>query len=287
MQPFCDVASRGISEHSGRHMSHPASAPIGVFDSGIGGLTVVAALRTILPSEKIFYLGDTARVPYGGKTRETVTRYSVEISEYLLQKGCKAIVVACNTASALAVPTLQGKWTIPILGMIQPGAEAAVAATQNGRIGIIGTRATVLSRAYDEAIRSLSPTARVISHACPVLVPMIEEGWLDDALTDAAIERYLRPLLEAKIDTLVLGCTHYPLLKSAIARIAGSFVQIVDSAQNCAVLLRARLVTQGLAASEGEGALQVSLTDNSIGFLPVLERSLQIQFGEPAIVQLG
>jgi len=268
-------------------MSHPASAPIGVFDSGIGGLTVVAALRTILPAEKIFYLGDTARVPYGGKTRETVTRYSVEISEYLLQKGCKAIVVACNTASALAVPTLQGKWTIPILGMIQPGAEAAVAATQNGRIGIIGTRATVLSRAYDEAIRSLSPTARVISHACPVLVPMIEEGWLDDALTDAAIERYLRPLLEAKIDTLVLGCTHYPLLKSAIARIAGSFVQIVDSAQNCAVLLRARLVAQGLAASEGEGALQVSLTDNSIGFLPVLERSLQIQFGEPAIVQLG
>lgn len=268
-------------------MSHPASAPIGVFDSGIGGLTVVAALRSLLPAEKIVYLGDTARVPYGGKTRETVTRYSVEISEYLLQRGCKAIVVACNTASALAVPTLQERWSIPILGMIQPGAEAAVAATKNGRIGIIGTRATVLSRAYDEAIRALSPTAKVISHACPVLVPMIEEGWLNDALTDAAIERYLRPLLDAKIDTLVLGCTHYPLLKSAIARIAGSFVEIVDSAHNCAVILRTRLQALGLAASEGPGELSVSLTDNSIAFLPVLERSLQIQFGEPTIVSLG
>ena len=265
----------------------PAS-PIGVFDSGIGGLTVVAALRERLPNESIFYLGDTARVPYGGKTPETVTRYSVEISEYLLQQSCKAIVVACNTASALAVPTLQEKWTIPILGMIQPGAEAAVLATRNGRIGIIGTRATVMSKAYDYAILALMPEAKIISHACPVLVPMIEEGWLDDPLTNNAIERYLHPLLEAKIDTLVLGCTHYPLLGKAFAKIAGSQVHIVDSAQNCAVNLRQLLNEKQLASTNSQpGRLQVSLTDNSIGFLPVLERSLGIQVGEPNIVRIG
>jgi glutamate racemase len=261
---------------------------IGVFDSGIGGLTVVAALREQLPNESIFYVGDTARVPYGGKSQLTVTRYSEEICQYLLAQGCKAIVVACNTASALAVPTLRDTLTIPILGMIQPGAEAAVRATRNGRIGIIGTRATVLSKAYDRAILALSPEAKIISHACPVLVPMIEEGWLHDPLTDAAIERYLRPLLEANIDTLVLGCTHYPLLGAAIAQIAGPDVHIVDSAQNCAANLRQLLHEKSLAAPQGQpGRLQVSLTDNSIGFLPVLERSLGIQFGEPNIVRIG
>ncbi len=264
-----------------------SDAPIGVFDSGIGGLTVVAALREHLPGESIYYLGDTARVPYGGKSRETVTRYSQEICAHLLEKGCKAIVVACNTASALAVPSLRDTVPVPMLGMIQPGAEAAVAATRNGRIGVIGTRATVLSRAYDEAIRALSPEVRIMSHACPVLVPMIEEGWLEDALTDRAIERYLRPLLEARIDTLVLGCTHYPLLKNAIQRVAGDEVRIVDSARTCAENLRALLVRENLSSGTSVGALQVSLTDNSIAFLPVLEQSLRIEFGSPQIVQIG
>ena len=262
--------------------------PIGVFDSGIGGLTVVAALREHLPNEHIIYIGDTARVPYGGKSQETVTRYSQEICQYLLAQNCKAIVVACNTASALAVATLRETIRVPIFGMIQPGAEAAVRASQNGRIGIIGTRATILSKAYDHAIQALSPEANTISHACPVLVPMIEEGWLNDPLTDAAIERYIRPLLEAHIDTLVLGCTHYPLLGEAIARIAGPKVHIVDSAENCAINLRNLLLQEKMAGSaQQSGTLRVSLTDNSIGFLPVLERSLGIQVGQHTIVRIG
>ncbi|MEO7934129.1 MAG: glutamate racemase [Chthoniobacterales bacterium] len=267
---------------------HHHSSVIGVFDSGIGGLTVVAALRQHLPSEHIFYVGDTARVPYGGKSQETVTRYSQEICQFLLAQRCKAIVVACNTASALAVGTLRETLDVPIVGMIQPGAEAAVRATRNGRIGIIGTRATVLSRAYDFAIRALSPEAKTISHACPVLVPMIEEGWLDDPLTDAAIERYIRPLLDSQIDTLVLGCTHYPLLGAAISRIAGPGVHIVDSAENCASSLSRLLQEKHLAAPANQaGTLQVSLTDNSIAFLPVLERSLHLQVGHPSIIRIG
>ena len=265
-----------------------SEAPIGVFDSGIGGLTVVAALRQQLPSEHIFYVGDTARVPYGGKSQGTVTRYSQEICQFLLARTCKAIVVACNTASALAVSALRETLSVPILGMIQPGAEAAVRATRNGRIGIVGTRATILSRAYDHAIRALSPEAKIMSHACPVLVPMIEEGWLDDALTDAAIERYIRPLLDSKIDTLVLGCTHYPLLRNAIARIAGPGVHIVDSAENCASSLSQMLHDNHLAAPTTQvGRLEVSLTDNSIAFLPVLERSLNMEVGHPQIVRIG
>ncbi|HEX8373135.1 MAG TPA: glutamate racemase [Chthoniobacterales bacterium] len=270
------------------HTAAPAPAVIGVFDSGIGGLTVVAALRELLPNEHIFYVGDTARVPYGGKSQETVTRYSQEICQFLLAQNCKAIVVACNTASALAVSALRETHSIPILGMIQPGAEAAVRATRNDRIGIIGTRATILSRAYDHAIRLLSPTATIVSHACPVLVPMIEEGWLDDPLTAAAIERYVRPLLDENIDTLVLGCTHYPLLGAAISRIAGPNVHIVDSAQNCAANLRQLLTEKDLVAETNQtGRLQVSLTDNSIAFLPVLERSLRMEVGRPRIIRLG
>ena len=266
----------------------PNASAIGVFDSGIGGLTVVAALRQQLPHEHIFYVGDTARVPYGGKSQATVTRYSQEICQFLLARSCKAIVVACNTASALAVSTLRETLSVPILGMIQPGAEAAVRATRNGIIGIIGTRATVLSRAYDHAIRALSPETKIISQACPVLVPMIEEGWLDDPVTDAAIERYIRPLLDAKIDTLVLGCTHYPLLRNAIARIAGTSVHIVDSAENCASSLSQMLRENSLAAPDTQpGKLEVSLTDNSIAFLPVLERSLQMEVGHPQIVRIG
>lgn len=266
----------------------PNASAIGVFDSGIGGLTVVAALRQQLPHEHIFYVGDTARVPYGGKSQATVTRYSQEICQFLLDRSCKAIVVACNTASALAVSTLRETLSVPILGMIQPGAEAAVRATRNGIIGIIGTRATVLSGAYDHAIRALSPEAKIISQACPVLVPMIEEGWLDDPVTDAAIERYIRPLLDSKIDTLVLGCTHYPLLRNAIARIAGPSVHIVDSAENCASSLSQMLRENHLAAPDTQpGKLEVSLTDNSIAFLPVLERSLQMEVGHPQIVRIG
>jgi glutamate racemase len=252
-----------------------------VFDSGIGGLTVAAALRELLPAEDIFYIGDTARVPYGGKSPETVTRYSTEITGLLLAEQSKAIVVACNTASALAVPRLEELLRVPVTGVIAPGARAAVAASAKLKIGVIGTRATIYSRAYERAIHALAPDAAVFSRACPMLVPLIEEGWIDDPVTDQVIRRYLAPLLDEGIDTLVLGCTHYPLLQQAIARFAGPEVALVDSARNCAVALRALLAERGLAAPPSHlGKLRVALTDRSEGFLRTAEAALGLQIGD-------
>ncbi len=255
--------------------------PIGVFDSGVGGLTVVAALRRLLPAEDIFYLGDTARVPYGGKSAATIERYSMEISGLLLAEGVKVIVVACNTASALAVPRLQETLRVPVLGVIGPGAAAAAAATRSGRVGIIGTRATVRSGAYERALRKLAPETEIHAHACPLLVPLIEEGMLEDALTDQHIVNYLRPILAAGVDTLVLGCTHYPLLQPALARLAGPGVQLVDSAHNCALAVRGLLDDAALAAPEDRvGNLRVALTDSSDSFLRVAERALGLTVGD-------
>lgn len=255
--------------------------PIGVFDSGIGGLTVVAALRKLLPAEDIFYIGDTARVPYGGKSPATVERYGVEISGMLLQEKAKLIVVACNTASALAVPRLQQSLHVPVLGVIAPGAEAAVRATRNGRIGVIGTRATVQSGAYERAIHQLDQSMHVASRACPMLVPLIEEGWLEDPITDQVIARYLENLMAEQIDTLVLGCTHYPLLSRAIARFAGPHLALVDSAANCSLAVEKLLREHHLAASiENAGTLQVALTDRSEGFLRIAQEALGLEIGE-------
>lgn len=255
--------------------------PIGVFDSGVGGLTVVNALRRLLPSEHIFYLGDNARIPYGNKGAATVERYSFELTGLLLAEGAKAIVVACNTATALAVPRLQDALKVPVLGVIAPGAAAAIAATRNGRIGVIGTHATISSGAYERALRKLKPDLEIHAVACPLFVPLIEEGLLDDPLTDQHIARYLRPLLEAGIDTLILGCTHYPLLKEAIARQAGTGVCLVDSADNCALAVRDLLQAADLAAPETRnGTLQVALTDASDRFLPVVEHALGLKVGD-------
>ena len=260
-------------------------APIGVFDSGVGGLTVVAALRKALPSEKILYLGDTARVPYGGKSAETVTRYSREISQLLLAEGAGLLVVACNTASALAVPELAPSSPVPMIGVLEPGAAAAVHATRSGCIGVIGTRATIASDAYGKAIRRLDPNARVIAESCPLLVPLIEEGLLEDPVTDAVLERYLEPLLREKIDTLVLGCTHYPLLKPAIARICGADVTLVDSAENCALAVAALR-----SGDRGEGKApppDILLTDPSEGSLREAARMLGLPVGSVTLRRLG
>lgn len=258
-----------------------SEGPIGVFDSGIGGLTVVAALRDLLPAERIFYIGDTARVPYGGKSRRTIERYSVEIAGLLLAEQAKLIVVACNTASALAVPRLKQIFNLPVQGVIDPGAAAAVRSTRNGRIGVIGTRATIASRAYEQAIHALAPEARVFAEACPLLVPLIEEAWFDDEVTDTVLRRYLKPLLAEGVDTLVLGCTHYPLLCDAIGRVAGDGVTLVDSAQNCAAAVRDILETRALAAPDRQiGSLDVALTDATEGFLRVAERALELEIGD-------
>ena len=259
----------------------PERRPIGVFDSGIGGLTVVAALRELLPAENIFYLGDTARVPYGGKSQATVERYSFEIAGLLLAEQAKLVVVACNTASALALPRLQETLRVPVVGVIAPGAAAAAEASQNGKVGVIGTRATIRSGAYERALHKLAPQLDVRTAACPLLVPLIEEGWLEHPVTDQVIGQYLQPLLDGGIDTLILGCTHYPLLKTALARIAGPGVRLVDSAQNCALAVRSILQGGGLIAPEDEpGLLQVALTDASDSFLRVAERALDLRVGD-------
>src|SRR5207247_2826328 len=208
------------------------SRPIGVFDSGIGGLTVVKALRDLLPNENIFYLGDTARVPYGPKSPETVQRYGVELAGMLMRKNAKALVVACNTVSSCALPLLTKKFFVPVIGVIEPGARAALQATRNRHIGVIGTRATIRSGAYEKALRAADNNVCVSSRACPLLVPLIEEGLLDDDVTDRVIVRYLEPLLADGIDTLVLGCTHFPLFRAPIARVLGGKVTLVVSRQN-------------------------------------------------------
>lgn len=255
--------------------------PIGVFDSGIGGLTVAAALQDLLPSETIFYIGDTARVPYGGKSRKTVERYSIEIGGLLLAEQAKVIVVACNTASALAVPRMQELFKVPVQGVVGPGAAAAVRATRNGRIGVIGTRATIASGAYEHAIHALDPNLQVFSAACPLLVPLIEEGLFDDPITDQVIARYLAPLLAEDIDTLVLGCTHYPLAKAAIGRGAGAGVTLVDSAENCALAVKALLEDRDLAAPVTRlGRMDVALTDATEGFLRTAEAALELSIGD-------
>ena len=268
----------------------PNLDPIGVFDSGIGGLTVVAALQDLLPCETIFYIGDTARVPYGGKSRKTVERYSVEIGGLLLAEQAKILVVACNTASALAVPRMKDIFKVPVQGVVTPGAAAAVKATKNRRIGVIGTRATIASGAYEHAISTQDPEALVFSEACPLLVPLIEEGMFDDPVTDQLLDRYLAPLIARGIDTLVLGCTHYPLLRDAIARAAGPGVALVDSARNCALAVQDLLASHRIAApQENLGRLHVALTDSTEGFLRTAEKALGLEIGDVELraVQIG
>ena len=242
---------------------------------------MVSALRALLPNESIFYLGDTARVPYGGKSATTVQRYSLEIAALLLEEKAKTVVVACNTASALALAQLEKTLPVPVTGVILPGARAAVAKTRTGHVGVIGTRATIKSGAYERALRSLNPDVRVTARACPLLVPLIEEGWLQSAITDEIIMQYLGPLIEEGIDTLVLGCTHYPLLREAIARLLGEGITLVDSAENCASAVHELLLRENLCTSETDGGkLQVALTDPPDSFLRVAREALQLEVGE-------
>ena len=262
--------------------------PIGVFDSGIGGLTVVKALRDLLPNENIFYLGDTARVPYGPKSPETVQRYAIELAGMLMAKGAKALVVACNTVSSVALPLLTEKFPVPVIGVIEPGARAALQVTRNRHVGVIGTRATIRSGAYERALRAADDNVRVSSRACPLLVPLIEEGLLNDDVTDQMIMRYLKPMLADGIDTLVLGCTHYPLLTNAMARAVKRQVALVDSAQNCARAVEETLDQKSLhASSSNRGKLQVALTDSADNFLNVARDALQLHFGDPALQPLS
>ncbi len=222
--------------------------PIGVFDSGIGGLTVAREIMRQMPNEKIIYFGDTARVPYGSKSRETVLKYSQQIVRFLLEQNVKAIAVACNTASAYALPEIEKDCPVPIIGVIRPGAKTAVEATKNGRIGVIGTEATVESGTYPEYVHSIAPMAQVLSRACPLFVPLVEEGLWEDPVTDEIARRYLAELMDEDIDTLILGCTHYPLIRNAIGRIVGEGVTLVNPAYETAQTLHELLTERDLLA---------------------------------------
>ena len=225
--------------------------PIGVFDSGIGGLTVLKEIIRTLPEEATLYLGDTARLPYGTKSEETVVKYAIENTRFLLKYNIKLLVVACNTASAVSLGELRKQFSIPIIGVIEAGARAASRATKNGKVGIIGTETTVSSSAYTKAIREINADIETFGQSCPLFVPLVEEGWIDDDVTHAVAERYLGILKDKGIDTLVLGCTHYPLLKGIIQKVMGNGVRLIDSAEETAnevkeVLMRLNLINESL-----------------------------------------
>ena len=256
-------------------MVAPRDAAIGVFDSGIGGLTVANEIIRQLPSESVVYFGDTARVPYGPKSPDTVRRYSQEIAEFLQSQGVKAIVIACNTATAHALTMLREKLPIPVIGVVEPGARAAVRATSTNRIGVIGTVGTIKSGAYERAIRALNPEAIITARSAPLLVPLIEEGWNDHPASRLVVEEYLEPFKAADIDTLVLGCTHYPLLKPLIADVMGEGVQLIDSAAETAAETARTLSGEGLATTDGhEASHRFIASDDPLMFLQLGQRFL-------------
>ncbi|HIN85885.1 MAG TPA: glutamate racemase [Myxococcales bacterium] len=243
---------------------------VGVFDSGIGGLTVASAISQALPNVDLLYLGDTARLPYGTKSPDTVTRYALKCVSFLAERGVQALVVACNTASACALPAIGQQYPgIPVLGVVDPGARAAVEATRSGRIGVIGTEGTIMSGSYTRAIAGIDPSMDVISSACPLLVPLAEVGWLEHPVTDLTLTTYLEPMLEASIDTLVLACTHYPVLKPAVRRVLDRLapaneIILVDSAE----VVTADLV-KTLGHHDGDGNRSFYVTDLAQRFFDV------------------
>jgi glutamate racemase len=250
-------------------------AAIGVFDSGIGGLTVAHAIIQQLPAESVVYFGDTARVPYGPKSPDTVRRYSQEIADFLQSQGVKTIVIACNTATAHALTMLREKLPIPVIGVVDPGARAAVKATKTNRIGVIGTVGTIKSGAYERAIRALDPDAIITARAAPLLVPLVEEGWNDHPASRLVVEEYLQPFIAADVDTLVLGCTHYPLLKPLLAEVLGGRVQLIDSAAETAAETRRTLEEHDIVSSEGhEATHRFIASDDPLMFLQLGQRFL-------------
>lgn len=247
---------------------------IGIFDSGVGGLTVLQALLAALPDEELVYLGDTGRAPYGTKSGETITRYSVENVEFLVARDVKVLVVACNSASSVALPALAQRFSLPIIGVIAPGARAAVERSRNGRIGVIATEATIASGAYTNALRALKPQVEVYTRACPLFVPLTEEGWVDGTIATAAAEAYLASMRKSGIDTLVLGCTHYPLLKPVIQHVMGAGVTLVDSAEETAREVTQVLDQSDLRSAGGRGATSFFVTDVPDRFIKVGQRFL-------------
>lgn len=253
-----------------------SAAPIGVFDSGIGGLTVVREILAQLPEEDVIYFGDTARVPYGPKSPETVCRYSNEIVSFLRDEGIKAVVIACNTATAHALDSVRENFDLPVVGVIEPGSRAAVRATRSRRVGVIGTQGTIASHAYERAIHAVASDVHVTARACPLFVPFVEEGWVDHAAIELVASDYLTPLAQSGIDTLVLGCTHYPLIKPVIAAAVGPGITLIDSAAETAAETARMLADRGLRhpARDDPARLRFIASDVPEQFLRLGQRFL-------------
>jgi glutamate racemase len=254
-------------------MANPETA-IGLFDSGIGGLTVLHEIIEVLPRESTVYLGDTARAPYGTKSLETVLRYSFENSDFLIEKGVKTVVVACNTSTAIALEALRERLSVPVIGVIEPGARRALQVTKNKKIGVIGTEATIQSGAYTKALKGQGRNVEVYSRACPLFVPLVEEGWIDNAVVAMTVEAYLGSLKQSGIDTLILGCTHYPLLKKTIQQFLGHGVTLVDSAEEVAKDVGALLKKHSLTRKNGKAVHSFFVTDAPDRFIEVGRRFL-------------
>lgn len=254
--------------------------PIGIFDSGVGGLTVFREIARVLPNRSLTYLGDCARVPYGTKSPQTVVRYSMEAAKHLLERNIEMLVVACNTATSAALPALKEKLSIPVIGVVEPGAQAAVKKT-SGKIGVIATEGTVKSKAYTRAIRALSPDVNVIEAAAPLFVPLAEEGWANTHVAREVAEIYLGPLIDAGIDTLVLGCTHYPILRRTIEQVVGGSVAIIDSAETTAACVRT-----AAAPASGSAVYTFLVTDAEERFRRIASEFLETEVERLELVTL-
>jgi glutamate racemase len=250
--------------------------PIGIFDSGIGGLTVAKEIRKILPQEDIIYLGDTARLPYGTKSVEAIIQFSKENTEFLISRGAKYIVIACYSSSSVALDILQKRYTVPIIGVIKPGAKKAVELTKTGKVGVIGTTLTIYSGAYEKTFKELNTECEILGRACPLFVSLVEEGWLDHPATQLIVETYLKPLKEDNINTLLLGCTHFPLLMKVIKETMGD-INYVDASREVGLELAQELKRLDIETHEKNGSISIYLTDLSMNFKEIGERFL----GEP------
>lgn len=240
--------------------------PIGIFDSGLGGLTILKALSRTLPKEKLIYFGDTINMPYGSKSKKAVTRYSLDIARFLEKQQVKLIIIACNTASALALPELQKQISVPVIGVIEPGAQAAAKRTRNGKVAVIATEATVQSCAYPRALKRINPKLRTFQQACPIFAPLIEEGWTHKIAGQLIIADYLKSVTKSDCDTVILGCTHYPVIKHLIAKQLGKHVRLVDSADVLAADVKTRLTQQNQLNLRGRGSLKIYASDDPVRF---------------------
>ncbi|MCX8026582.1 MAG: glutamate racemase [Thermodesulfovibrionales bacterium] len=270
------------------HKDNDRYLPIGIFDSGVGGLTVLKEIHALMPNEGIMYLGDTARVPYGTRSEETIKRYSAECASFLFKKGIKLLVIACNTASAISLDYIKELIPVPVIGVIEPGALTAVRLTNNKRVGVIGTEATIRSLAYKKAIHSFDESVSVFSKACPLFVPLVEEGWTSGDVAEKVVSIYLSDLLKSNIDCLVLGCTHYPLLKGVIQDVVGKDVRLVDSAIETAKAVKHVLEDTNLVNRVNSiNTIRYFVTDSKERFVSVGERFLNEEINDIEVVSLN